>query len=260
MGLFNNLFGSSSKGKEQEAKVRAQFRDAKYFQQETDRCNRFIEADKKNDIEYFKQHGRLTAFHYLSAASIRNQKIETLYSIGANIQELLPIFQESIENFSSGWSEEYQDYPLLLQMVSFALLLEVEKDEMNKIKDFINIADGSAIEEIWKPDSLIFFLLNEEDKKRVGDKPYELLYNITQLPKEKAEEAIKEYLDKWYEMHKEDPWYNTHLRDKGYSGYWAWEVGAVVKKMNLDDSSFKDHPFYPYDMVHWKKDNEKESH
>jgi len=253
MGLFNNLFGSSSKGKEQETKVRAQFKDAKYFKNEIQYFDKVIAILKQDNIEFIKKNGKMEGFQFLNLAKKYNLIIENKFSKGENIAIMQTVFQESIENFSSGWSEEYQDYPLLLQMVSFALLLEVEKDEMNKIKDFINIADGSAIEEIWKPDSLIFFLLNEKDKKRVGDKPYELLYNITQLPKGKAEEAIKEYLDKWYEMHKEDPWYNTHLRVRGYSGYWAWEVGAVVKKMNLDDSSFKDHPFYPYDMVHWQE-------
>jgi hypothetical protein len=52
-------------------------------------------------------------------------------------------------------------------------------------------------------------------------------------------------------LHKTELWYGTHLKDKGYSGYWAWEVAAVVKILGLDDLIFKDNPYYPYDMVHW---------
>lgn len=37
-----------------------------------------------------------------------------------------------------------------------------------------------------------------------------------------------------------------------YKGYWAWEVATVVKVKGLYDTSFKDNPYYPYDMVHWE--------
>jgi hypothetical protein len=105
---------------------------------------------------------------------------------------------------------------------------------------------------MWKPDSLVFFLIGEKDKKRKSAVPaYQKLYEITQMSKEEAEKSIKKYLEGWYQMNKNAPWYNNHLRDSGYSGYWAWEVAAVVKIMGLDDSSFKNNPYYPYDMVHW---------
>ena len=84
---------------------------------------------------------------------------------------------------------------------------------------------------------------------------YKILIDITKLNKEKAEVKMKEYLDKWYGLHKNDPWYNNHKKQSGYKGYWCWDAAAVVKIKGLDDASFKDHPHYPYDMVHWQ-DNE----
>ena len=38
-----------------------------------------------------------------------------------------------------------------------------------------------------------------------------------------------------------------------YYGYWSFEAGAIAKILNLDDSSLKDVPYYPYDLVHYKK-------
>ncbi|MCE2027997.1 PoNe immunity protein domain-containing protein [Sessilibacter corallicola] len=36
-----------------------------------------------------------------------------------------------------------------------------------------------------------------------------------------------------------------------YQGFWAWEAALVVKFFNIDDNSFKDNEFYPYDLVHF---------
>jgi len=36
-----------------------------------------------------------------------------------------------------------------------------------------------------------------------------------------------------------------------YVGFWSWEVALIVKLFGIDDSSFKDRDFYPYDLVHF---------
>lgn len=251
MGIFAQFFSSESK---ENKKIRAQFKNEKYFKKEIERCNKWITNDKEDFEEYIKKQGSLTPFHYISSSSIRLDKLSNMYSLGEDIQFIQKDFFDIIEWFSEGWSEEYQGYSLLLQMVSLGILLDIPEKEFQKIKDFIYKADKSKIEEIWKPDSLIFYLLGDQDKKRDSTFPaYNKLYQITQQSKAEAETSLGKYLDNWYDMHKEEPWYNTHLKDWGYSGYWAWEVAAVVKVKGLDDSKFKDNPYYPYDMVHWKE-------
>ncbi|GAB2190672.1 hypothetical protein MAH1_22800 [Sessilibacter sp. MAH1] len=39
--------------------------------------------------------------------------------------------------------------------------------------------------------------------------------------------------------------------DSHYQGFWVWEAALVVKFFNIDDRSFKDHEFYPYELVHF---------
>jgi len=34
-----------------------------------------------------------------------------------------------------------------------------------------------------------------------------------------------------------------------FLGHWAWEVALAVKLLQLDDSSFRDHPLYPVEAV-----------
>jgi len=75
-----------------------------------------------------------------------------------------------------------------------------------------------------------------------------MLEKIFASNKEDAEQLMKEYLEKYY--------YTKENLDRDYdpkdsSGMWSWEAAAIVKVMNLDDSSFKDNQYYPYDLAHW---------
>ncbi|GAA4207968.1 DUF1911 domain-containing protein [Pedobacter jeongneungensis] len=246
MGFFNKIFGGTVEPK----KLRTQFKNEKHFLEEIRFFRKMIKIYEEDDRKKLQNGGTISGQNYLSYCRKFLKVIECEYSLGKDNVE--HDFKEAVSFFSKGWSEHYQGYPLLLQMVSFAILLDVEDGEMKKIKDFLKKAEESSIEEIWKPDSLIYFLIGE-NTERTGDTPYQKLYEISKLSKPEAESAIEKYLDKWYGMHKDDPWYNTHLPDKGYSGYWAWEVGAFVKVMGLDDSRFKDNIYYPYDMVHRKE-------
>ena len=73
--------------------------------------------------------------------------------------------------------------------------------------------------------------------------------------KKKQLKNKKEYLEKyWYVGHKNMGWYDIHkAKEKLYYGYWSFEAGAIAKILNLDDSNLKNVPYYPYDLVHYKK-------
>ena len=186
MSLFKNLSGSTKMS----VTVRAQFKDEKYFISQIDRCNRFIKNDSEDFELFIQKNGKLKGSHYITAAQIRNKKIENAYSKGEKTEDIIPVYNDSFNWFIQGLSDEYQGYPLLLQMVSFAVLFGASDEKFKMLSDFCNKLHQSSNEEIWKPDSLVFFLLGETNKKRKGIEPYEKLYQITQLPKEKAEEAI----------------------------------------------------------------------
>lgn len=84
--------------------------------------------------------------------------------------------------------------------------------------------------------------------------PHDKLTDIV-ADKENCVDKLKEYLEKyWYVGHKDMVWYDIHkAKEKLYYGYWSFEAGAIAKILNLDDSSLKDVPYYPYDLVHYKK-------
>ncbi|MCL1933400.1 MAG: DUF1911 domain-containing protein [Candidatus Azobacteroides sp.] len=251
MGIINKLFGTSD-SKENKPKIRAQYKNERYFIKEINYIDEILKEFEETDKKYIAEHGSLTPFQYLSKCMKYNKKVEYLYCLERNADEMQSVFLHAVDNFSKGWGDDFQGMALLVDMAAKSVLLNISQSEFQRVKDFMCKADQSSIKEMWKPDSLVFFLIGEKEKQRKSAVPaYQKLYEITKLPKSEAEKSIKKYLESWYEMNKHVPWYNNHLRDNGYSGYWAWEVAAVVKLIGLDDSSFKDNQYYPYDLVHW---------
>jgi hypothetical protein len=253
MGIFNKLFGTPVQ-EENKRVIRAQFKNERFFRKSLKRWDEEFKSLAEYDEKYIAEHGALTSNHYRGDCFSYNEKTELLYCLGYSKSDIEPVFLLAVESFSKGWDDNFQGTALLVEMAAKSVLFDIPQPEFQKVKDFMLKADQSKIKEMWKPDSLVFFLIGEKDKQRKSAVPmYQKLYDITQLPKAEAEIRIKKYLESWYEKNKHAPWYNNHLRGYGYSGYWAWEVGAVVKLMQLDDSSFKDNPYYPYDLVHWNE-------
>ena len=64
---------------------------------------------------------------------------------------------------------------------------------------------------------------------------------------------LEKYLEaNWY--NEKCDCYEAHKSSQNiYYGYWSFEAGAIAKILNLDDSDLKDVPYYPYDLVHYKR-------
>ncbi len=65
-------------------------------------------------------------------------------------------------------------------------------------------------------------------------------------------EELQNYMTNWYQDQEEYDyaWYDSHDGlSTIYFGYWAFEVAAVVIMLDLDDSSFRDHEYYPKDFA-----------
>lgn len=67
--------------------------------------------------------------------------------------------------------------------------------------------------------------------------------------------AVREFLKGWYDASRKAPWWGSkrdaeeHPEDVRHVGHWAFEAAAVVKLLDIDDSSFRDAPYYPADLV-----------
>ena len=95
-------------------------------------------------------------------------------------------------------------------------------------------------------------------------RPYDTLLQVFYEEDEEATLALlQKYLKQWYPAMKHHPrWYNEHLNISeegyaGYYGYWAFEAGATVFLLDLDDSQ-TGHLVYPRDLVDYARRLRKE--
>lgn len=85
------------------------------------------------------------------------------------------------------------------------------------------------------------------------NKPWAKLLSVFDAEASKRPALVKSFLGTWYSSNKSVYWAGDDLIiDRGgigYGGYWCFEAAAVVRILDIDDSSFKDNPFYPADLV-----------
>lgn len=155
---------------------------------------------------------------------------------------------------------KFNHYLYILQMFSLGILLDVPDKEFNIL---VHLIDRDEIK-----DFLIEFMIShriknrepilEESYKRyllipkLYGKLVEIIKNKDNLDNEKK---VKVFLDKeWIKIPK-NHFINFKLKDipnyevsSGFVGLWAFEVAAIVKIKQLNDSSFKDNVFYPENL------------
>ncbi|GAB3375733.1 DUF1911 domain-containing protein [Massilia agri] len=59
---------------------------------------------------------------------------------------------------------------------------------------------------------------------------------------------MSEYLDDWYEASRREPYHGMHGAPR-FQGYWSWESGAITAVLGIDDTMYREKPFYPREIV-----------
>ncbi|SDD98225.1 protein of unknown function [Bhargavaea beijingensis] len=225
----------------------------KFIQDETARIEKYSKAIKMV-IQQRGEHDDGVRVGYIILTGYYLSKLEALYSSSHPINEVRDFFLDVIGVLEKSWNGE--NYEEMLRMLSIGVMLDVANDQFDRLVGLVrkyNVQDG-----------LLEFLIKgkeQGDKKNLSgellyNRPYAKLADVIDNPdKEEQLKKLKLYLEKyWYTGHSDSGWYDSHKhRDPIYSGYWSFESGAVAKILKLDDSSLKDVPYYPYDMVHYKK-------
>lgn len=87
-------------------------------------------------------------------------------------------------------------------------------------------------------------------QKLVRPLPYTHLIAATANPKDSTAEILA-YLQQWYAAMGQTHWHDTHIQqDPAFFGYWAFELAAFTKALDISDAGFADNIFYPRDLVH----------
>ena len=195
------------------------------------------------------------------------------YTAGESIDSLRYALENVVvayENYlkalveSSGDSDDmafpirsYDGYSPYLWLISLCYLLH-RKDLLPRVA---RLVDG-ANEENAGIDFNIEELLNySNDLERYEtDDCVSGCYSIfadalCEVDKNKALALLNNFLKKWYKDLATTPWHDSHLGDDGYFGYWAFEAGAAVFLLGIeDDSSLYDYLYYQKDLVKFAKE------
>lgn len=85
----------------------------------------------------------------------------------------------------------------------------------------------------------------------IHERPYHELLNAVTTEKDEQQQAVRSYLKQWYRGMRNCYWHDRHKArsDAGFFGYWAFEAGLVTVLWGVDDTPYRDLPFYPKDLV-----------
>ncbi|MFV8603946.1 PoNe immunity protein domain-containing protein [Ralstonia pseudosolanacearum] len=81
--------------------------------------------------------------------------------------------------------------------------------------------------------------------------PYFKTLKIFEAEPEQRSALMAKYLDEWYKASRREPYYDSHTKGRlhSYYGYWSFEAAAIAVELDIDDSSFRDKPFYPAELA-----------
>ncbi|MDD0977004.1 PoNi-like cognate immunity protein [Pseudomonas fontis] len=194
-------------------------------------------------------------------ASEALQLLIQLYSGGASINELEPYAKHTFDQFerhkldfpnSSLKPWEPDAYQYILWLLSLAVLFDMPERVSN-----IAALVGSSAED--GHDLLLSQLFARAGTHVAGgtlihQKPYLELQHALNSRADEQQQLMCRYLKNWYKNMKNCFWYGLDkINDSGFFGYWAFEAGMVTVLWDIDDTVYRDLPYYPKDLVDYAR-------
>lgn len=212
---------------------------------------------------------------------VRDYKILPMacYSRGDSIKELYQYFapllsyweqyeaavvkqKDDTDWYRTKWSVNLNTYIMSFWWIGLALSLEIPDDQWQRLLKLIgNEGEDELLDRI---------IACRQKNRKIGTKlchpkPYQLLLDAINAPKEQQAQKLFLFVDNWYKqlgdkkrpylpkgMPKTPSWYDfvKYVGPDGwYFGNWCIEAVAAVKAFNLDDSLCLGHENYPGDLL-----------
>ena len=190
------------------------------------------------------------------------QSLIARYSAGEDVASLKPYANRVFELFQTYDARtgdkfklwEPDAYQYVMWLLSLAVMLGL-KEWVPTIATWISTDSDDG------QDALVSRLFGSLGVSLPGDtliheKPYADLLRASETQGEAQQQAMADYLKRWYGGMKDCYWYDRHKRlDAGFFGYWSFEAGLVTLLWNIDDSAYRDMRFYPKDMVDFARED-----
>lgn len=178
------------------------------------------------------------------------------YSSGEDTNYLLPYYINALEalrdyhsepNYKPLYFKELDDYIIAIWLVSIGVLLEIDGPTFETL--VMNIGNKNK-------DSIYDYIVNYRinnwgvSSSILHEEQYSALSES--LFKSGVEQVclIEEFIKTYYYSMSSAFWHDRHLGDDtDFFGYWCFELAAIVKISNVDDTDFSNNIFYPRDLL-----------
>jgi hypothetical protein len=142
------------------------------------------------------------------------------------------------------------DYWKALQLVCFAILLG-HTELLGRIMDLLayeNDDQDALLEALVAP----YLPGRPEATIYTRQLPYRKTRKIFAAKPADRPALMAQYLDEWYDASRREPYHDRH-KSSIFPGYWSLEAAAIAFILDIDDSSYRDKPFYPADLVDYAR-------
>jgi hypothetical protein len=195
------------------------------------------------------------------------ERIELKYCLGESINSLTPDVQQGFDwlvemdrranqlelredkvYFAQKRNLTLNNYYFYLYWLTFAKAVDLDQ---SLVKEAISIMAQVGVDRLF---DLIMVQLGDKNRK-IGEKVrhpkiFKKLLGVVEAPEVERPGLMKAYLDGWYASTVQEDLNDDHEDDDfSYRGYWCYEAALVVMLWNIDDSSFRNNPYYPKDLV-----------
>lgn len=212
------------------------------------------------------------ALYHLGADYLRKSLLH--YSGGSAVSSMKEDLLAAISTFDRNMDSEtpavvYADlsiqtyYVEALWLLSLTKLLGLGDAQVERVAN-IYAADqtNDGADELFE---LILAKLGRKSFEAEGvihEDPYQLLLDCVKAEPEQRPELMTKFLKRWFKGQKECDWWGSHINrrgtpvlDTGFFGYWAFEAALVTYLWDIDDSSYRDLPHYPKDLIDYARQN-----
>lgn len=187
------------------------------------------------------------------------RKVFCMYSRGDDIGDIKTVYIETIDSYYEAYKADgirYHggfsdwDFPHVLAMLCLGILYDIEGEPLEKLLEVIR-----SIPSKYKIINYFLSYFVEVKQIAIPDKLEPAFKNFNKMIDMSNEEILsKKHMDKylktWLKHHLRGFLTNTHNDFTNiYVGYWSFESAAFVKMRGLDDTSFRDNPYYPKDLL-----------
>lgn len=233
------------------------------------------QAAIKEDIEYVStkpvNDPKKTALYIFSQIFMgcrrllirRYSRGDDIAELKAYIPELIKIWEWAYETEVNAYTSEELDrqknfsrnfdyYIVCFWLASFGITLNISDDLFQRMIKIIGNEGQDALFDRM--------VATRMPSRKIGEKllyprPYQPLSAALDAPVGKQGALLTKFLNNWYPQMKRAGWHDCHtgLDGGGYFGYWCFEAVGVVKAFGIDDTSFRDMPYYPKDLACWKE-------